>query len=356
MTALTFLSALLTSTAPPLVSLPEWDVLLPELQAELLTPFVYARLRSTPAWRELPGPIRQALADDFQTHSLRTYLMQAELAAIVDDLREVGVPVMLLKGAALGRLVYDSPAERPIGDLDLLIPARQLEPARTVLEKRGYNAAGLYWLTRWQQHYRAELPMVCQAPDRQGMLVELHWSLVMLPYYIETISVDDIWQAAQPAADLPGAFAPDPATLLLHSCAHWALHHSQEERLLWLLDIDRLARWNRLQWDRVLDQATRWRLQLALRRFIQQAEDALGTPIPPAAKHEMACWQPAPVETAMWGLGDERPGRTWRRMRRTWTALTGVQRMRYATWLGLRSVLWPPEQIARERRWHKASD
>ena len=33
------------------------------------------------------------------------------------------MPVLLLKGAALGRMVYGSPAERPISDFDLLIPA-----------------------------------------------------------------------------------------------------------------------------------------------------------------------------------------------------------------------------------------
>lgn len=355
MTALSFLSTLLNSVAPPVLSPAEWDVLLPELRTEYLTPFVYARLRSTPVWRELPEPVRQALADDFQTHSLRTYLMQAELAAIVDALAAVDVPVMVLKGAALGPLVYGSPAERPIGDLDLLIPASRLERARAALERRGYHASGLYWLTRWQQRYRAELPMVCQAPDRQGMLVELHWSLVELPYYIETIPMDEIWQAAQPAADLPGAFTPDPATLLLHSCAHWALHHSQEHPLRWLLDIDRLVRWDRLQWDIALEQAARWRLQRALRTLVQQAEEELGTPVPPAIKQRMAHWRPEPVETAMWGLGDEQRGRAWRRMRQTWIALTGPQRVRYASWLGLRSLLWPPEQIVRDRRWHKAN-
>jgi hypothetical protein len=192
--------------------------------------------------------------------------------------------------------------------------------------------------------------MVCQAPDRRGLLVELHWSLVELPYYIETISMDEIWQSAVPAVDLPGAFTPDPATLLLHSCAHRALHHSQEQRLLWLLDVDRLARWARLDWTTVLDRATRWRLQLALRTLVQEAVAQLGTPTPPAIEQAMAQWQPAPVETAMWGLGDARPGRARQRVAASWAALTSPQRLRYGAWLGLRGALWVPEQITRDRR------
>ncbi len=356
MLAQTFLSALLDPLSSGALPSIEWDALVPELRAQQLTPFVYVRLRASPRWRNVPLAVQRVLAEDFQGHSVRTYLMQAELTAIVAALDEAGVPVLLLKGAALGRLVYGSPAERPIGDIDLLIPAGGLEAARQALEQRQYEAQGLFWMARWQQRYRAELPMVCRALDRQNLLVELHWFLVELPYYIDRIPMAEIWQAATPAADLPGAMLPDPTTLLLHSCAHWALHHSQEQRLLWLLDIDRLARWDLLAWENVMERATRWRLQLAVRTYVEQAEARLGTPVPPLVKQTMAQWQPAPVETAMWGLGDERPGRSRQRIRTTWAALDGEQRWRYAAWLGLRGLLWEPEQLVRNHRSRKGSN
>lgn len=356
MSALSYLSALLNSPAPVVLSATEWDTLLPELRAEHLTPFVYARLRASSAWREVPEPAQRMLAEDFQSHSVRTYLMQAELAAIAAAFDEAGVPLLLLKGAALGRMVYTSPAERPIGDLDLLIPAERLEPARQVLARRQYQAAGLFWLSRLQQRYRAELPLECFAPGRERLLVELHWSLVELPYYVDRIPMAEIWQDSVPAGDLPGARLPDPVTALLHSCAHWALHHSQEQRLLWLLDVDRLARCDRLDWDRVLDRATRWGLQLALRTIVLQAAAQLGSPVPAAVRHTMAHWQPAPVETAMWGLGDERPGRSRQRIRATWAAMDASQRLRYAGWLALRGALWYPESLARENRWKQPND
>ena len=356
MLAQTFLSALLNPLSSEALPLADWDALVPELRAHQLTPFVYARLRASPGWRSVPLPVQRVLAEDFQAHSVRTYLMQTELAAIAAALDEAGVPVLLLKGAALGRLVYVSPAERPIGDFDLLIPANRLEAARQALEQRQYRAQGLFWMARWQQRYRAELPLVCRAPDRQNLLVELHWSLVELPYYIDRIPMAEIWRDSVPAGDLPGARLPDPATALLHSCAHWALHHSQEQRLLWLLDVDRLTRWDRLDWDLVLDRATRWGLQLALHTIVLQAEEKLGSSVPEVVRHTMAHWQPAPVETAMWGLGDERPGRTRQRIRTTWTAMDASQRRRYAAWLALRGALWYPESFSRESRWKQAND
>lgn len=354
MSALSFLLGLLNSPLSAVLSPAEWDALLPELRAEQLTPFVYARLRTSLAWKGIPPAAQHILAEDFQGHSLHTYFMQAELAAIVEALRAANVPVLLLKGAALGRLVYGSPAERPLRDLDLLIPAKDLELAGKTLTRRGYKAQDLLLLTRWQQRYRAEQRLVCTAPDREGMVVELHWSLVEAPYYIDRIPMADIWQTAVAAPDLPSAKVPDGATLLLHSCAHLALHHSQDQRLLWLLDVDRLLRWRRLDWNAVLERAARWDLQLALRTIVQQTEARLGTPLPADIAKELARLEPAPAERVMWGVGDDRPDRNSRRIRASWATMSGRQRWRYVGWLGLCKLISYPEKMIKSDGWNKS--
>ena len=116
---------------------------------------------------------------------------------------------------------------------------------------------------RWQRRYRCELQMVCAHPDRRGLLVELHWSLVELPYYVERIPMAEVWATTRPAEGLPGASIPDPATLLLHGCAHVSLHHSRALRLIWLVDVDRLARSAALDWDALIERSARWGLGLA---------------------------------------------------------------------------------------------
>lgn len=325
----------------------QWQAALPALREQRLAPFVYAQLRRSPAWRDLPPFVRQALSDDFQRLSVRAFLLDAELAAIVAALAAAGVGVLLLKGAALGRTVYASTAERPAGDLDLLVRSQQVELARRALEALGYRSGGLRWLPRWQRRYRAELPMARQAEDGARILVELHWALAEAPFYIDAIPLDAVWRSARPAADLPGALLPDPATLLIHCCAHLALHHSQDMRLFWLLDVDRLARWPALDWNEALAQAERWQLDLAVSRIVQQAAALFGAPLPPAAAAWLAQERSDPVQHALWGVGDERPGRAWRRARATWTVADPALRRRYAAWLALRSLLWAPEQLAR---------
>lgn len=331
----------------PDLSAEAWDQVLDALAPHDVAPFLYSRVRSTAQWAGLPPAVQARWRQAFQTHSVRSYLMENELLQIVMALHAAAVPVVLLKGAALGRLVYGSPAERPVNDLDLLVPAAAVDTARDVLVERDYLPQGLFWLGRWQRRYRAELPMVCQAADRRRLLVELHWSLLELPYYIERIPMHDVWQSALPAPEVPGALVPDGATLLLHGCAHQMMHHGQDRRLLWLLDIDRLVRRGDLVWESVLERGQRWGLLLTLKLMLAEAAARLATPVPADVLRELAGYPGDAVERVMWGIGDERPGRARRRVQATLTAFDGRQRVGYLGWLVLRGVSWLPETVQR---------
>jgi len=350
-----FLASLTAGAALPMLTGAAWEQLGRELLTHDLAPFAYTRLRATAAWGEIPPGARAALSAAFQASSVRTYFLENELAHVVASLAAADIPVMLLKGAALGRFVYDSPAERPINDFDLLAPSGQVDAALRILAARGYEAQGLFWLAAWQRRYRAEAPLICRTPDRWRLLIELHWTLVELPYYIDAIPISDIWATATPAPGLPGAYLPDPATLLLHSCAHVAFHHSTDERLLWLLDIDRLARRAVLDWDIVLARAAAWGLTTVLAGRLALAQAQLDTPIPPAVTQRLQGAPRQPWEQRMIGLGDEKPGRAWRRAWVSWQAFGGRQRVRYTAWLALRSLLWLPETVVRRRQQRAAA-
>lgn len=337
--------ALAALAAPPGDPAP----VLPALEMHGVAPLLYLRMRdrAAPGW---PRPALDALAEAFRASAMRSYLMEEELARIVPALAAAGAAVALLKGAAMGRTAYANPAERPVGDFDLLVPAAQVDAARDALAGLGYRQHGLIGsgrLGRWQRRYRCELQMLCDRPDRRGLLVELHWSLVEAPYYIERIPMAEVWAAAAPFAPLPGACLPDPATLLLHSCAHVSLHHSRALRLIWLVDVDRLARSSALAWDDVLRRADAWGLGLAAHATLSAAAAWLGTPVPAPVTARLAQLARDPVLRAMWGLGDEIPGGARRRARATWAAFSPRQRLSYAAWLTLRALTRPLEAARR---------
>ncbi len=330
--------------------------ILPALAAHGIAPLVYLAVNRAGGWRGWPAAAQAALTEAYRQNALRSFLMAAELERVAGALAAGAVPVALLKGAALGRTIYESPAARVVNDLDLLIPAAQVEAARRTLTGLGYRAPGLPGsgrFGRWQRRYRAELPMICAQPDeRRGLLVELHWSLVELPYYIERIPMADIWATVSSPGLLAGAGpaglpVPDPATLLLHSCAHLALHHSRSLRLIWLVDVDRLAQARALDWDALTGRAARWGLGLAVYAALKTTAAWLDTPLPQAALARLAQQAEDPIGRAMWGVGDETPGGARRRAQITWAAFTGRQRLRYAAWLGLRALTRPFEAARR---------
>jgi hypothetical protein len=73
------------------------------------------------------APLRQlAMVMEFRMHYLRQRLGQS-----VRALHEAGIPVLLLKGAAVAAWYHRSFAARPMLDLDLLVPAAQA-PQRAV--------------------------------------------------------------------------------------------------------------------------------------------------------------------------------------------------------------------------------
>ena len=311
-----------------------------------LAPLLYLSMRDRKRGQGWPPAALAALADAFQTNAVRSYMMETELARISAALAEIGTPVALLKGAATGGTVYGSPAARLVNDLDLLVPAADVEEARAAVAALGYAAHGPLGsgrFGRWQRRYRCELQMVCTHPDRRGLLVELHWSLVELPYYVEIIPMAEVWSTTHPVGALPGASIPDAATLLLHSCAHVSLHHSRALRLIWLVDVDRLARSKALNWDALIERSERWGLGLAASATLRTTAAWLGTPLPAEVMARLSEQADDPALEAMWGLGDEVPGGARRRARVTWTAFSGRQRLRYGAWMASRALARPIE-------------
>jgi len=319
----------------------------PALDDHGVMPLLYLRLRDSAAWPRLSSDAQAALVEAFQAAATRTLLQETALTNLTASLTAAGVRVALLKGAATGRTVYDSPAERPVSDFDLLVLRDQVEVARMVLVDLGFRELNLPQrglLGERLRRFRAELPFAGTGPQYGGLLVELHWALLEMPYYIDRIPMAEVWDSAEPV-DGAGAWRPDHATLLVHAAAHLALHHSRDLRLIWLLDVDRLAASPVLDWQRVVRLADAWNLALAVQTTLAVTARWLGTPVPPEIVARLQQRADDPAGRALWGLGDERTGRAWRRALTTLAVLPPRAKLAYAGWLALRTTVAAGEAL-----------
>lgn len=313
-----------------------------------ILPLLYVRLRDDPLWHTLSQEMRVSLADAFQQSAARSFLLDTELVRIANAPHSLA----LLKGSAVGRLVYPNPALRPVSDIDLLVRREAVDDVQSHLVDLGYVGQGLTAHRRLgalARRYRAEMPLVADVPGCGRLLVELHWALVEAPYYVERMQPDALWVGASPAPGLPGFLMPRPVLLLAHACAHLSMHHSSDLRLIWLVDVDRLARLPYFDWDELIAVAARWRLGFAIHTTLTAAGRWLGTPVPGTVTARLAELAQDPLGASFWGLGDETPGRAIRRAARSLAALGPAGGAKYAAWLVLRLALRPLELLMRLR-------
>jgi hypothetical protein len=105
--------------------------------------------------------------------------IEHDLPPLVAALGHAGVAVAPIKGVAYASRLYASPAERPMSDIDLLVPPGQRETARDVLSRQGFRpapAAALHHAEPWV---------------RSDLSIDLHWNIIAPGR--SRIDLDAVW-------------------------------------------------------------------------------------------------------------------------------------------------------------------
>ncbi len=202
----------------------DWAKLCALAQHEKATSIVLREL-----WRLAPA------ASDAGTSELRQLatasvmqmlLLEQLLHQTLDVLAERGIAVMLLKGAALGYTAYPSFLDRPMGDLDILVPPHHAEQVWSLLQTRGWTWPSARWA---RQRYTAHqhLPPLLQGPGG-GARLEIHGDLLPVghPFRLSTAAV---WaRAKQVLLNGRALTVPHPLHQLWHVCVHFAWSHEMQ--------------------------------------------------------------------------------------------------------------------------------
>ncbi len=186
---------------------------------------------SSATWRALEAagaPVPADLAAHLRRFTMvsdfRMMRLADRLAATVRAFRERGIPVMLLKGAAIGALVDPTFRSRPMNDIDLLVRRADLRVAREAVLAAGWppnDDVAMHELLR--DHHHLPPFFDAQVPD---LRLELH-DAVLPPGASFAIDTDDLWHDSAPApAPFEGALVPSPEYLLLHASVHFAWAHT----------------------------------------------------------------------------------------------------------------------------------
>lgn len=229
-----------------------------------LAPLIYAT-QPLPQLRN--AAIQAAAVEPLRADDLRT---------VLSTLAANGIPVLIMKGAALAYDLYPGPELRPRADVDLLVSRKDVAAAIATLKALGCVAP----LTSGDEHAVRQLTLLRRDAFGVQHGYDLHWDASNTPVFASALRFDHLLERAIAIPRLGdharGLSYPDA---LLLACIHRVAHHHDTQRLIWLADIDLLRlRMSPEENARFWREAAEARMVAVCSRSIELAEEWFSRP------------------------------------------------------------------------------
>jgi hypothetical protein len=264
----------------------EWGQLVATAQREGLAPMLYWLLSKSGKFSTLPDAVRYSLRAHSAVTRIDNQAIYEELESLANAFKLAEIPCIVLKGGCYALTIYPDTGLRPMGDLDVLVPAARLPEAVQIAQSLCYvdvipdASPGLRDLLNHE---------IClKKTGLQSISLEIHHSLVADKTYSYAVPVDWFWEQNEPLSCLFQARFESlrmlaPTAQVLYAAAHAMLQHGGNAApLRWFYDLDRLVRTydGRLDWDLLLSQAQKFSWGSALEAALFQTQACFHTPIP----------------------------------------------------------------------------
>ena len=264
----------------------DWDFLVAKAHAEGVAPLLYWTFSRSGKFSSLPQAVRNSLRVLYSSTWMQNQKHLKELEILARRFHQAEIPVVVLKGICFALTIYPDIGLRPMGDMDLLVPASKLAEAVRIAKSFGYEdskpeaSPGLKDLLNHE---------VClQKPGAQSITLELHHSLVADKTFTYAVPMDWFWEQTE---SLDGSLQVrfeklsmlTPTAQVLYAASHAMLQHGGKNApLRWFYDLDRLiCHYNgRMDWDLLLSQAKIFEWGSALDAALSQTYAYFDTPIP----------------------------------------------------------------------------
>ena len=246
---------------------PEWPVIVRKAERWRLVPSVYLQLRRGAQSGRVPGPVAEGLKHLYYRDTIRGVAKREVLRAALLRFAEASVPVIVLKGAALATLVYQSHALRPTRRIELLVHRRDLARVEAVLrslrEAPGAPVPQCYALLDVRHHIFGQSG-VEEMPAAVG------------------IPIEDFWARARPVQ-----IASVPTLVFGHEdlLLHLAMHLTADAfvgRVRTLCDIGETCRryGDAIDWSQLIARACAYDLAKPLYYSLRLARELVGAGVP----------------------------------------------------------------------------
>lgn len=280
----------------PLLAPGDWDLLIRQARSADLLACIGERSAKAGVWHALLPAAREHLTSARQLAQRQHVELRHEIRHIQRALAPLGVPVVLLKGAAY--VAQGSPAApgRMVADVDILVPRERLASVESALMMAGWVSTNRdAYDQRYYRQWMHEIPPLRHM--ERGTVLDLHHA-ILPPTGRFRPDPALLLAAVEPLPDEPTLSVLSRTDQVLHSAAH--LFHEGELAmgLRGLVDLDALLRDHAQMpdgWERLLARAHALDLQWPLFQALRYTRLMLGTPVPerlaPALAPRLPRWR-----------------------------------------------------------------
>ena len=273
----------------------DWNYIMKHALRHGISPLLYHNLSKIDNASIVPARIMEHLRGQYYATFTKNMHYYNELSKILHSLKDAGIEVIVLKGAALAEAVYGDIGLRPFGDVDFLVLEFDLQKTKQKLTEHGYILDEHVSPMKHNEKFGCDLNYV-----NNSNVFEIHWHIARKTgsdRYLK-IEIDRMWKNARPAriADVD-TFILSPEDLLFHLCIHLPKH--RYNRLIWLCDIMEVIRHSNINWEYVLKNAKKYRAKAYMYYGLHFTDELLGcdgSGIPPNVLSEL---KPPRIETIL---------------------------------------------------------
>ena len=148
----------------------EWATLAADAETNGLAPLAHVCLQSHR--REVPEAVMQQLEALALRHRIWHRERTIAIAEILHAFDRASIDTLVLKGAALAWSIYASPALRPMGDIDIMVPGAAAHRAQLSLRQLGFEVEdGTHRRFGRNAHH---LPIASRSQNGVAISIEIH--------------------------------------------------------------------------------------------------------------------------------------------------------------------------------------
>lgn len=212
------ITALKTPLTMSAFTLAQWDRVIPQARAAGLLGRLAALAMHSHQMTRLPKSVWYAMEASLVLASRQAVSVRYELKRLDSALSKLGMPVIVLKGAAY--IATDSPASagRLMTDIDILVDKNIIPEAEAALMLAGWqNSHHDAYDQRYYRQWMHEIPPMQHI--RRGTILDVHHNLLPETARIQT-RPDLIIASAIPLPGMAYLHAPSALDMILHSATH----------------------------------------------------------------------------------------------------------------------------------------